>query len=116
MTQTPAPVDPDGKLARHRGTLVLILGIVGAGFCFVAGIASLAMGARDLARMRRGEMDPAGRRFVQAGAVLGAAAILWQLAGFLVFLASRRCRQRTAPDGTRAASLAARRAPGGFSS
>jgi len=56
----------------HRGTLILILGIVSILFCgFLTGIPAWIMGSADLKEMTAGTMDPSGRGQTQAGKVLG---------------------------------------------
>ncbi|MFN0245124.1 MAG: DUF4190 domain-containing protein [Planctomycetota bacterium] len=75
----------------HRGTLVLVLGILGlVCSCFPVGIAAWVLGHTDLGAMERGEIDPAGRSLTQAGkicgiisVVLGALGLIWLL-GILV--------------------------------
>jgi len=57
-------------LRPHRGGLILVMGITAVvlsccGLPF--GIVPWVMGGRDLARMRAGEMDPAGRALTQGG-------------------------------------------------
>jgi len=61
-------------LEPHRGGLILAMGITAVilSCCYVPfGVVPWVMGARDLARMRAGEMDPAGRSLTQAGQVCG---------------------------------------------
>ena len=58
----------------HRGTLILVLGIVSiviSGLGLFLGLPAWIMGKRDLAKMDRGEMDPSGRGTTQAGFVSG---------------------------------------------
>jgi predicted Zn finger-like uncharacterized protein len=64
----------------HRGTLVLVFGILSIvlGMSYIVslvalpmGIAAWVMGQRDLARMRRNEMDPQGEGSTQAGWICG---------------------------------------------
>jgi predicted Zn finger-like uncharacterized protein len=60
----------------HRGTLILVLGIVsivlrGALIGGFLGLPAWIMGKRDLGKMDRGEMDPAGRGNTQAGYICG---------------------------------------------
>ena len=76
---------PRGRLAPHRGTLILVLGIVGLVACPPVGIAAWMMGKTDLAAIRAGRMDPAGKDTTQIGYILGiVAAIIFALQ--LVFL------------------------------
>jgi hypothetical protein len=62
----------------HRGTLILVLGIVSVvmfSFCGLIGlplgIMALVMGRRDLKKMSQGEMDPAGEGNTRAGMICG---------------------------------------------
>ena len=55
----------------HRGTLILIFGILGWVVCFVFAPMAWAMGHADLQEMRRGQMDDSGMSLTQAGMILG---------------------------------------------
>ena len=55
----------------HRGTLVLILGILGLVLCGPIGIAAWVMGSGDLKQMDAGLMDPSGRSTTNAGRICG---------------------------------------------
>src|SRR6516162_1553033 len=55
----------------HRGTLILVLGILSLVICGPLGIAAWVMGNNDLASMRRGEMDREGEGTTQAGRICG---------------------------------------------
>jgi hypothetical protein len=76
----------------HRGTLILVLGIVGVAGGFVICLPILccpfawAMGSTDLAKMRAGTMDYAGYSSTQAGYVLGIIGSLLILGGIAVLL------------------------------
>ena len=61
----------------HRGTLILVLGIIGLVACMPVGIAAWVMGNGDLAQMDRGEMDPEGRGMTKAGKILGIISVAW---------------------------------------
>jgi len=73
----------------HRGPLILTLGILSLCFAIVAplglcmGIFAWAMGASDLDRMRRGELDPDGQSLTSGGQVCG---ILGSIASVLILL------------------------------
>ncbi|GIW79665.1 MAG: hypothetical protein KatS3mg105_1472 [Gemmatales bacterium] len=60
-----------GRVQPHRGTLVLVLGILSLVVCAPLGIAAWIMGSNDLAAMRAGRMDPSGESMTQVGYVLG---------------------------------------------
>jgi len=78
-------------MAAHRGTLILVLGILSLTMCPPIGIAAWLMGTKDLAEIDAGRMDPAGREFARTGRILGIIAtiylILWVLAviAFVLF-------------------------------
>jgi hypothetical protein len=55
----------------HRGTLILILGILSLVICAPLGIAAWVMGSGDLKEIDAGTMDPAGRGTTQAGKICG---------------------------------------------
>ena len=55
----------------HRGTLILVLGILSLVVCQPIGIAAWVMGANDLKEMDAGTMDPSGRGTTQAGKICG---------------------------------------------
>lgn len=56
----------------HRGTLILILGILGLVMCGIfTGIPAWIMGKNDLKAMAAGDMDPAGQSLTNVGKILG---------------------------------------------
>lgn len=55
----------------HRGTTILVLGILGLVLCAPLGVFAWVMGKGDLAKIDAGAMDPAGRGTTQAGMILG---------------------------------------------
>ncbi|MCX7044334.1 MAG: hypothetical protein NTX50_02465, partial [Candidatus Sumerlaeota bacterium] len=55
----------------HRGTLILILGILGIVACVPLGIAAWIMGSGDLKEMAAGRMDKSGYQHTYTGRVLG---------------------------------------------
>jgi predicted Zn finger-like uncharacterized protein len=58
----------------HRGTLILVLGVVSIVIHILGvplGLPAWIMGARDLKKMDRGDMDPTGRGTTQAGYICG---------------------------------------------
>jgi hypothetical protein len=73
----------------HRGTLILVLGILGLVVCAPLGIAAWLMGNGDLKLMDAGQMDSAGRSLTNAGRICGIIAtvllILGVLGGILIF-------------------------------
>lgn len=74
----------------HRGTTVLVLGILGIVACQPLGIAAWVMGNNDLREMNAGLMDPSGRDTTSAGRVCGIIGtvlmILWLLVVMVVLV------------------------------
>ena len=74
----------------HRGTLILVLGILGLLLCQVLGIAAWIMGSNDLREMDTGAMDPSGRSLTSAGRILGIIAtvllVLSAIVGIIIFV------------------------------
>src|SRR5690242_1236717 len=89
MSQYP-PVAPGGvPLRPHRGTAVLVLGILSLVIgCvgWILGIIAWSMGSSDLRDMDAGRMDPSGRGLTQAGKVCGMIGTFLHLAGLIIFL------------------------------
>jgi hypothetical protein len=77
MTQVPCPPPPYGQTPPvyyqkpHRGTMILVFGILSWVCCFIFGILAWVMGNRDLREMDAGIMDPAGRETTKAGRLVG---------------------------------------------
>ncbi|MCI0701427.1 MAG: DUF4190 domain-containing protein [Planctomycetia bacterium] len=63
--------DRGGRMAPHRGTMILLLGILSLVICAPLGIAAWIMGKNDLAAMEAGRMDPTGRDQTNIGYILG---------------------------------------------
>jgi len=55
----------------HRGTLILVLGILGLIICGPLAIVAWVMGSGDLKQIDAGTMDPSGRGTTQAGKIIG---------------------------------------------
>jgi hypothetical protein len=68
----------------HRGTLILVLGILGLVICGPLGIVAWVMGSGDLRQMDAGTMDPAGRSNTQAGKICGIIATILLILGAVV--------------------------------
>jgi hypothetical protein len=58
-------------LQPHRGTLILVLGILSLVTCQLLGPFAWVMGNNDLAEMRAGRMDPEGEGLTNAGRICG---------------------------------------------
>jgi hypothetical protein len=55
----------------HRGTMILIFGILGIICCVIFAILAWVMGGNDLKAMAAGQMDPSGEGLTKAGKILG---------------------------------------------
>lgn len=55
----------------HRGTTVLVLGILGVTCCFICAPIAWIMGANDMKAINNGTMDPTGKSTTQVGMILG---------------------------------------------
>ncbi len=74
-------------LKPHRGTTVLVLGIIGIACCMICGIIAWVMGNNDLKEMDAGIMDPEGRGITQAGKICGMVSVGLQIIGLLIWIA-----------------------------
>ena len=70
----------------HRGTLILVLGILGLLLCQVLGIPAWIMGNNDLKEMNAGTMDPSGRSITNAGMICGIIATILFILGAIVMV------------------------------
>ena len=72
MSQIPPsmPMGVGGAMRPHRGTMILVFGILGL-FCLIFAIVAWIMGKNDLAAMDAGQMDPSGRSLTNVGKILG---------------------------------------------
>lgn len=70
-----------GGLKPHRGTMILVFGILGLVVCFIFAIVAWVMGNRDLQEMRAGVMDRSGEGLTNAGRILGIVAAILNIIG-----------------------------------
>jgi hypothetical protein len=68
----------------HRGTLILVLGILSLVVCSPLGIAAWVMGSGDLKQMDAGTMDPSGRGNTQAGKICGIIGTILLIIGVII--------------------------------
>jgi hypothetical protein len=86
MTQMPPMQAPQGGLQPHRGTMILIFGILGLVCCVVFGIIAWVMGKGDLEKIRTGQMDPAGEGTTKAGMVCGIISCCLAIVGLVIWI------------------------------
>tara|TARA_R110002096_G_scaffold45372_10_gene121908 strand:- start:536 stop:814 length:279 start_codon:yes stop_codon:yes gene_type:complete len=60
----------------HRGTTVLVLGILGLVVCQVCGIIAWVMANKDIPKMEAGTMDPEGLGQAKAGKICGIISVI----------------------------------------
>jgi len=68
----------------HRGTVILVLGILGLIICGPLGIIAWVMGSADLKEMDAGTMDSSGRGATQAGKICGMIAGILMVIGIII--------------------------------
>lgn len=73
MSQFPPPIQPGPIRFQkpHRGSTILVLGILSIVLCQILGIFAWVMGNADLREMDAGTMDTAGRESTNAGKICG---------------------------------------------
>jgi len=72
--------------APHRGTLILVLGILGLVVCGPLGIGAWVMGNNDMREIRAGRMDPEGESLTNIGRILGMVATIFCILGLCMFV------------------------------
>ena len=65
------PVENTFTMEPHRGTTVLVLGILGLAVCQICGIIAWVMANKDIPKMEAGQMDPEGLGQTKAGKICG---------------------------------------------
>jgi hypothetical protein len=70
----------------HRGTMVLVFGILGLVCCipFVFSILAWVFGDNDLKEMAAGRMDPSGEGLTKAGKIMGIIGLCLQVLSGIV--------------------------------
>jgi hypothetical protein len=76
---------PGGTMKPHRGTMILVFGILGF-LCVIFSIIAWIMGGSDLKEMRAGRMDPSGESLTKVGWILGIVLTLLNVAAVLVYV------------------------------
>ena len=91
MSGIPPPTMPGyapspTSLRPHRGTAVLVLGILGLVVCVICGIIAWVMGNSDLREMETGVMDSSGMGLTKAGKICGMISVILNLIGIGIML------------------------------
>ena len=68
----------------HRGTTILVLGILGVTCCFICAPIAWIMGSTDMKAINNGTMDPTGKTQTQVGMILGIIGTLLGGCGIIV--------------------------------
>tara|TARA_B100000686_G_scaffold178328_1_gene185224 strand:+ start:577 stop:1074 length:498 start_codon:yes stop_codon:yes gene_type:complete len=87
--QSGAPEVDYQNVLPHRGTLVLVMGILSWFLCCVFGIVAWYLGSQDIKQMNAGRMDPSGLTLTKAGYWIGVCSVLLQLlifGGYIVMI------------------------------
>ncbi|MFZ4682104.1 MAG: DUF4190 domain-containing protein [Terrimicrobiaceae bacterium] len=67
----------------HRGTLVLVLGILSLIICQPLGIVAWVLGSSDLKGIEAGTIDPSGKDLTNIGRILGIIATVLLILGII---------------------------------
>lgn len=70
----------------HRGTMILVLGILGLVLCVICGIIAWVMANADLRAMQAGQMDRAGEGLTKAGKICGMISVILNVIGIGLWL------------------------------
>ncbi|OQA37004.1 MAG: hypothetical protein BWY56_01221 [Acidobacteria bacterium ADurb.Bin340] len=81
MNQFGAP----SALKPHRGTMLIIFGVLGIICCVIFGILAWVMGQGDLKEMAAGQMDPSGEGMAKAAKILGIVSVVLNVIGILIW-------------------------------
>ncbi len=81
MNQFGAP----SALKPHRGTMLIIFGVLGIICCVIFGILAWVMGQGDLKEMAAGQMDPSGEGMAKVAKILGIVSVVLNAIGILIW-------------------------------
>ena len=71
----------------HRGTLILVFGILGIIVCGIFAPIAWIMGNADISEIRAGTMDPSGEQLTNIGRILGMVGTILIVLGMCMGLA-----------------------------
>ena len=96
MTEVPPPAAPEPPAGQtppggppvrpHRGTMILVFGILGLVVCVIFGIVAWVMGRNDLREMAAGRMDRSGEGLTKAGKICGMISVILALVALGIWL------------------------------
>ena len=86
MSQMPPPPMSQSPMQPHRGTMVLVFGIIGIVCCLVFAILAWVFGSGDLKKMQAGLMDRTGEGLTKAGMIMGIIGVCLQVVGIVVYV------------------------------
>ncbi|MFL5342904.1 MAG: hypothetical protein ACJ8F7_22445 [Gemmataceae bacterium] len=69
----------------HRGTMILIFGILSFVVCPIFGAVAWIMGNNDMKEIRAGTMDPEGEQLTNIGRILGMVSCALFLVGICIY-------------------------------
>jgi hypothetical protein len=84
-SRPPTQVQYATQVEPHRGTLILVFGILGLVVCMPFGIAAWVMANTDLQSMEAGRMDRTGEGLTKAGKILGIISVVILIVGIVGF-------------------------------
>jgi heme/copper-type cytochrome/quinol oxidase subunit 4 len=82
----PGGMDQGPPMEPHRGTMILVFGILGIVCCVIFGILAWVMGNGDLEKMKAGMMDPTGEGLTNAGRILGMISVVLAIIGVILII------------------------------
>lgn len=74
------------SLEPHRGTMILIFGIIGIIVCGIFAVLAWVFGNQDLKKMDSGIMDNSGRDTTNIGRILGIVGVCLWAAGIIIWI------------------------------
>ena len=75
-----------GDYEEHRGTMILVLGLLGILVCAPLAIAAWVMGSGDLKKIKAGQMDPEGESSTRIGYILGIVTTVLMIIGVIIVI------------------------------
>ena len=75
-----------GNGGEGRGTLILILGILGLVCCMPCGIVAWVMGSADMKRIAAGQIPESERALTQVGMILGIVAVVLAVISLVIWV------------------------------